>query len=613
MFNKNITEIKKKNPTLAQQLESMDVDKITDINVYEAESKDYIISYKNIMLHSAEDPIREAKAMWHKTIKNPLKDNDIQVVYGLGLGYLFKRAYVEAPSKVVIYEPNLDILRFVLENVDFSNELADDRVSLFSNKDDVLDYVEQKYMIGDKIEVLFVPSYINFCKDDLINLSSEIYQVVKDKNIDKNTSALISKQAIKNLLRRVSSDKEMLPFSLLKNTIKNKPALVLSAGPSVKKDIELIKANKNKFVTFAVFPILSYLLENDVVPDFVVVADSAAQLFKLKNIEKFQDKLKNISLICDSRADYGFDSLDFKNSFLYFTLADSVSSEVFQTISHPNLQLLPSGSSVALLAFETAKNMGASQIVFSGLDLAFVGNEVYADSVFKIDIQEKLINIKMPDDSYQVNLPLSTVESASGGSIPTREDYLYHIREFEKVLRNEQLDIINTSLEGALIKGMSYISLEEVLKGVGSNEDYSFPSFKDEDFALISNYKSQTKKLLENTKNQFVELSKKMPDAIEAFDKIIAELSKDTFDNEAFQGLFSPYKETFAQIRQEITSNYLLGACLRSEIIDFLSGYIKDSSLSLVKFRQNFESEAKLLKQAKICIDDLLRLLDEIL
>ena len=47
MFNKNITEIKKKNPTLAQQLESMDVDKITDINVYEAESKDYIISYKN--------------------------------------------------------------------------------------------------------------------------------------------------------------------------------------------------------------------------------------------------------------------------------------------------------------------------------------------------------------------------------------------------------------------------------------------------------------------------------------------------------------------------------------------------------------------------------------
>ena len=164
MFNKNITEIKKKNPTLAQQLESMDVDKITDINVYEAESKDYIISYKNIMLHSAEDPIREAKVMWHKTIKNPLKDNDIQVVYGLGLGYLFKRAYVEAPSKVVIYEPNLDILRFVLENVDFSNELADDRVSLFSNKDDVLDYVEQKYMIGDKIEVLFVPSYINFCK-----------------------------------------------------------------------------------------------------------------------------------------------------------------------------------------------------------------------------------------------------------------------------------------------------------------------------------------------------------------------------------------------------------------------------------------------------------------
>lgn len=612
MFNNNIRELKKKNPELAQKLKGIDVNDIKDINVYEAESKDYIISYKNVMLHSAEDPMREAKAIWHKTIKTSLKENDIQVVYGLGLGYLFKRAYVEAPSKILIYEPNLEILRFVMENVDLSKELAEDRVNLVNNQEDALKYIEKKYFIGDKIEVLFLPSYINFCKDDLINLSTEIYQVVKDKNIDKNTSSMVSGQAVSNLLKRVSNPKKMLPATFLQDVAKDKQVLIFSAGPSLKKDIALIKENQNKFLKIAVFPILNYLLENDVIPDFVVTADSFPQVFKLKGLKKFKEKIKNISLICDSRADHELDNLEFKNTFLYFPYVDAISNEVFKSLANPVLRALPSGSSVALLAFETAKMMSASSIIFSGLDLAFVNNEPYADSAFKTKIEEKTLSVKMLDDSSQIRLPLVSVESASGGPIPTREDYLFHIREFEKILKNEKTDIINTSLDGALIKGMSYISMDDIIKSLKDEEQFLEPVFEEKDFDLISQYKNKACNLLQNTREDFVNLSKELPFIIDSMEEIIKELSKDSFDNEAFQELFSQNKETFAKIRNEITSNYLLSSCLHSEIIDFLSGYVKDTTLSLEKFRQNFESENKLFKQAKARIDVLLDLMEKI-
>jgi len=96
MFQKNLEAIKIKNPKLAERLGKIDINSITGIEVLEAESKDLIISYKNTPLHSTIDPSREAKTTWNRTIKNELKKNDIQIVFGLGLGYLFKRAYVSA-------------------------------------------------------------------------------------------------------------------------------------------------------------------------------------------------------------------------------------------------------------------------------------------------------------------------------------------------------------------------------------------------------------------------------------------------------------------------------------------------------------------------------------
>ena len=95
MFQKNLEAIRIKNPDLASELEKISSDSIKNIKVIRAESNDLIISYNNIPLHNMIDPVREAKTTWNRAVKTKLKRTDMQIVFGLGLGYLFKRAFVQ--------------------------------------------------------------------------------------------------------------------------------------------------------------------------------------------------------------------------------------------------------------------------------------------------------------------------------------------------------------------------------------------------------------------------------------------------------------------------------------------------------------------------------------
>ena len=47
-----------------------------------------------------------------------MKNNDIIINFGIGLGYLLDESFNNYPSKIYVYEPDLNLLHFVLSNVD---------------------------------------------------------------------------------------------------------------------------------------------------------------------------------------------------------------------------------------------------------------------------------------------------------------------------------------------------------------------------------------------------------------------------------------------------------------------------------------------------------------
>jgi hypothetical protein len=79
----------------------------------------------------------------------------------------------------------------------------------------------------------------------------------------------------------------------LKNLFKDLPCVVISPGPSLKKDIDNLKANRDKAIYLAVDSVTPFLMENDFLPDFICGIDPMPD-----NKVLFSDpRLKDVPLI----------------------------------------------------------------------------------------------------------------------------------------------------------------------------------------------------------------------------------------------------------------------------------------------------------------------------
>ncbi|MDD3420178.1 MAG: DUF115 domain-containing protein [Candidatus Gastranaerophilales bacterium] len=605
MLEQNIKELEKRNPELAAKISAHT--EIKDIEVFESESKNFIISHKGILLHSNEDPLRESKAVWFKTVKNDLKETDIQVIYGLGLGYLFKRAYVNAPSRILVYEPSLDILRFVFENVDFVNEIADERVFFAQTEEEAISYFEKKYFPGDKVEVLFLPSYLNFGQDILLKFSGNIYKVVKDKNIDHNTVLTFAKPTTVNLIQRTKNIEKYKPVEMLQDKAQGKPAIILSAGPSLLDDIAKIKESQDKFIKIAILPAVSTLAKNGIKPDFVVVADSLNQMHK---ISQDQETLKDINLVIESRADISMDSLETKNKFIYFSFVDRISNEIINNLTKEKITQHQAVPSVVLLGFELAKILGCKDIIFSGMDLALTGGKAYAsdDTKAEFDKKENMVIIKNKIGAYATKT--TTVTSADGKQITSREDYMLFAREFEKLINsNPEINFVNTALKGALINGMTYLSIDEAIKLSKETAINIDEILKTADNKALKEYKQIAEKILSSEKELYSENKATIDSAILATQGMITELSLDKPNIENFQKLFNHNVETCSKVRSLCSQDLVLSTYMQAEVTDFISNYHKETQMTLEKLLGNLNLDLALFEKTKESVDVLVDIL----
>lgn len=539
MFQKNLEAVRIKNPELAERLEKIDINSIDGIDVLEAESNDLIISYKNTLLHSAIDPVREAKTTVNRTIKNELSKNDIQIVFGLGLGYLFKRAYVTSESKIFIIEPFIEVIRFVLEHVDFSNELSDKRVYLTDNVGDIYNKLQKEFLSGDRIEFLFLNQTAILSQELLQNLTLKTSQIMESRGNDENTIFHLCNEWTHNFVLNLVKFPEGRPLGFFEGKFTDKTALIIAAGPSLSEDIEKIKENRNKFTIIAVGKVLKTLLDADIIPDFAVFADAKSIELQIQGIES---ALEKINLILLSKADNIIFNFKSKSKIFYFIETDSL-AKLFEDTINETPGFYKAGSSVAIISYYIAKALGFGHIVFSGLDLAFIEDKIYSNGE-KIEYDEEG-NIKLLINNVNYSKKLIYVKDKDGREIPTRYDYAWFIRQFNEIFAEEinLARVTNTSLKGAYIKGMEYISLTDVLK--------TLPDLKPDTDEIISTVFKETEDIWDSAIGK---LCPKLQQAVQEFEIISLE-SKALY--EEFNKICNEYKET-GTIRSDSESFELL-------------------------------------------------------
>ena len=91
-------------------------------------------------LHDIFDPEQEAIDLLNKIEHK--HSNAFNFIYGLGLGYVLKRFNKKLEGYIIVYEPDIDVLRLTLEMVDFSDEVMDDFIAQIQNDiDDKIPYI----------------------------------------------------------------------------------------------------------------------------------------------------------------------------------------------------------------------------------------------------------------------------------------------------------------------------------------------------------------------------------------------------------------------------------------------------------------------------------------
>lgn len=137
------------------------------------------------MQYSIEKPLEESKNIV-KNIKNQEYENKILIIYGIGLGYLVDEAANKIKnSSIILYEPNIDILRFVFEIASI-DAISKGNVYLAANKEELKNIVKKLANSDTDISVSFLNSYKNLFKPDIENVLNTAIRTVGEICAKKN-------------------------------------------------------------------------------------------------------------------------------------------------------------------------------------------------------------------------------------------------------------------------------------------------------------------------------------------------------------------------------------------------------------------------------------------
>ena len=205
-------------------------------------SNDYVLLKNDIPCDDLVNPREAIKQMIAKSIKTEMKPNDIIINFGIGLGYLLDETFNQFPSRIYIYEPDLNLLHFVLTNVDISEHLASGRVFITNELKELTDKLASTFITKDKVEILYLQNYAVVKNKELLMLTQQIFDTCKSKIVDVNTITKFSKSWLLNTIANVAQirDKDAYLLSSLEGKFAGQTALIAAAGPSLIRILPLI-------------------------------------------------------------------------------------------------------------------------------------------------------------------------------------------------------------------------------------------------------------------------------------------------------------------------------------------------------------------------------------
>ncbi|EAH7716337.1 DUF115 domain-containing protein, partial [Campylobacter jejuni] len=291
-------------------------------------------------------------------------------IYGIGNALLIKNL-AKHYKHLFVFESEIELFILALSVLDLSEELCSGKIYLVDIEEERVDIqLLILFDMKDMFEYLslyemFVNNvYYKKFYEDVWHKADELCE----KNIEVIVRNLISNlnigfECYSHLLQNIPSMLESIPFQRILSERKNKfeNAIVVSAGPSLAKQLPLLKAYQDKAVIFCADGALSMLEKEGIIPDYVLNID-----FEDLPLRFFQNKENKTSLNMLSCATHPslVRVLDNKSVILR-------DDPLYQRFNLSDFGYIDTGTHVSHFSYTLALALGFKNIIMIGQDLAF--------------------------------------------------------------------------------------------------------------------------------------------------------------------------------------------------------------------------------------------------
>ncbi|MCV3426197.1 motility associated factor glycosyltransferase family protein [Campylobacter lari] len=542
-FSKNLQVLKEINASLADKI--LQVKSNERFELFEKNYDIYDHKTKQFCIQNALDNL--------SFYEQNYKRHPFLIFFGIGNGMLiFELLKNPLKDYICIVEPEIELIYIALHLNDFSQDLQDKRLHIYLYEDinflTFYRFFEQEkiHFFVKTYDLLLMSNFYENYEDAITTTNSLCIESIKSLVVRQGNSSEDSFEGITQLLHN-------LPYQLanpsLKDLLKQRKgkienAIIVSTGPSLIKQLPLLKEYANKASIICADSAYPILAKHNIKPDYVLMLERDDVVIKC-----FDNDFK-----------------EFDNGIL-FVLASVVHQKAIEYLKRNNRQFmlvhrplpfskalhmdgygyLGSGLSVANMAYDLAIKLGHKNIILIGQDLAYDenGNSHPKDYVhgetIENDRKEGLFitayggNGKVETNQwwilfkesleYSIDTNSVTTYNATEGGARIEGSIEKSFKElcenllkenkplFEKLQTlskkeiQDKKDKIDEYLRGVVILGRSYINECEILKSDLARylENLNFES---EDFNPLSQRIYQMKARFENEefKNYFLDL-----------------------------------------------------------------------------------------------------------
>jgi hypothetical protein len=390
IFETNLAAVRLSSPETAQKLELQRLQygeptQLGSFAVEPARSGAPTVRFsgegEDFYLHSPYDPQREAEQFAERTLADAPREN-LTVLFGLGLGYqaleLAKR--IPAGERIMVFEPHTDLLYLALCHLDLTPLFTRPNLTITSsttisssllthlNMFELAAFTGMRLVTNPAFERLPLAEGYKTIADRLRYEAMAVAGNVQ-------TLMVMGEMQQMNILLNFPELLDNPPFKNLLGRFEGKPAIIVSAGPSLEKNMHLLHELGDRALIIAVDTSTKPLQAAGITPHLVVTGDpqeaNARHLWNVKAgptylIAEPQSPVSAVQRWPGPKFICSFH--DNMMQWLDGVLGDRGRVRVW--------------GSVAVMAYDVAVKVGADPIVFIGQDLSFPGGRTYASGTY---------------------------------------------------------------------------------------------------------------------------------------------------------------------------------------------------------------------------------------